>query len=143
MCAKASYKHAERDVAVLTGIRVSAKTQERMVKRAEIAEPVSTEPVDELTLDGGMVRVRTPREVSQWRQYHALRLNGEGIGMGWFKAPADLLSWVATLPLASLVYVLGDGHCVIWKIFEQMRLPGPRACHQIGGNPIRSITPVN
>lgn len=74
MCAKASYQQAELDVAMLTGIRVSAKTQERMVKRVELAEASPQGVVSELTLDGGMVRVRTPKgKSSQWRQYYGKR----------------------------------------------------------------------
>lgn len=125
MCAKASYQQAETDIAMLTGIRVSAKTQERMVKRAVLPDPVSDESVHELALDGGMVRVRTPRgEPSEWRQYHAIRVNREGIGMAWFKQPNALLSWILTLPIATRVYLLGDGHCDIWLLFEQMVFPG-------------------
>ena len=125
MCAKSAYRQAETDVAMLTGIRVSAKTQERMVQRAELPDAVSDEPVTAMALDGGMVRVRTPKgEPSEWRQYHAIRLNLDGIGMAWFKSPASLLAWVATLPLASLLYALGDGHCGIWSLFEQMSMPG-------------------
>lgn len=125
MSAKASYQQAETDVAMLTGIRVSAKTQERMVKRATLPSAVSHESVTELALDGGMVRVRTPKgEPSEWRQYHAIRLNRDGIGMAWFKSPPALLAWVTTLPIASLLYALGDGHCGIWSLFEQMSIPG-------------------
>lgn len=125
MCAKAAYQQAETDVALLTGLRVSAKTQERMVKRAELPSPVSDEPVTEMALDGGMVRVRTPKGApSQWRQYHAIRLNRNEIGMAWFKSPSALLTWVSTLPIASLLYALGDGHCGIWSLFEQMTIPG-------------------
>ena len=113
MCAKASYTHAESDVAILTGVRVSAKTQERMVKRSTLPEPTSEEPVSELTLDGGMVRVRTPKgEASVWRHYHGIRVNGDGIGMAWYKDPATLLEWVTTLPLVPVIYLLGDGHLV-------------------------------
>ena len=125
MCAKASYQQAETDIAMLTGIRVSAKTQERIVKHATLPDPVSDDPVHELALDGGMVRVRTPRgEPSEWRQYHAIRVNRGGIGMAWFKQPSALLSWILTLPMATLVYLLGDGHCGIWSLFEQMAIPG-------------------
>ncbi|NES93569.1 ISKra4 family transposase, partial [Okeania sp. SIO2B9] len=126
MCAKASYEHAESDVAMLTGVRVSAKTQERMVKRLTLPEPTSEEPVSELTLDGGMVRVRTPKgEASVWRQYHGIRVNGNGIGMAWYKDPATLLAWITTLPLVPVIYLLGDGHCGIWSLFEQMAIEGP------------------
>lgn len=126
LCAQASYAHAEADVALLTGIRVRAKTQERMVKRAELPEASAQEAVNELALDGGMVRVRTPKgEASQWRQYHGLRLNGDGIGMAGYKDPATLLAWVATLPLVPVIYLLGDGHCGIWSLFEQMPIDAP------------------
>ena len=125
MCAKASYQQAETDVAMLTGVRVSAKTQARMVKRATLPAAISDEPVTEMALDGGMVRVRTPvGEPSEWRQYHAIRLNRNGIGMAWFKSALSLLAWVTTLPIASLLYALGDGHGGIWSLFEQMAIPG-------------------
>lgn len=125
MCAKSAYQQAETDVAMLTGVRVSAKTQERMVKRAILPETVSDEPVTEMALDGGMVRVRTPKgQPSEWRQYHAIRLNRNGTGLAWFKSPSSLLAWVTTLPIASLLYALGDGHCGIWSLFEQMSIPG-------------------
>jgi len=125
MCAKASYQQAETDVAMLTGVRVSAKTQERMVKRATLPEAVSDEPVTEMALDGGMVRVRTPKgQPSEWRQYHAIRLNRNQVGAAGFKSPSSLLAWVSTLPIASLLYALGDGHCGIWSLFEQMAIPG-------------------
>ena len=126
MCAKASYRHAEADIFMLTGIRVSAKTQERMVKRSTLPEPTSEETVGELTLDGGMVRVRTPKgEASVWRQYHGIRVNGDGIGMTWYKDPTALLAWVTTLPLVPMIYLLGDGHCGIWSLFNQMDINLP------------------
>ena len=126
MCAKASYQQAEADVAMLTGMRVSAKTQERMVKRSVLPEPSPAASVNELTLDGGMLRVRTPKgEASAWRQYHGIRVNGDGIGMAWYKDPATLLAWVTTLPLVPVVYLLGDGHCGIWSLFDQMAIDLP------------------
>lgn len=126
MCAKTSYQHAEADVAMLTGFRVSAKTQERMVKRTTLPEANPESPVDELTLDGGMVRVRTPKgQASAWRQYHGIRVNGDGIGMAWYKAPAALWAWVRTLPLVPVIYLLGDGHPGIWSLFDQMAIDVP------------------
>mgnify|MGYP001791257045 CR=1 FL=1 len=112
MCAKTSYQHAEADVAMLAGVRVSAKTQARMVKRTRLPEANPESPVNELTLDGGMVRVRTPKgQASAWRQYHGIRVNGDGIGMAWYKDPAALLAWVTTLPLVPVIYLLGDLRC--------------------------------
>jgi len=73
---------------MLAGVRVSAKMQEQMVKRATLPEVNPESPVDELTLDGGMVRVRTPKgQARAWRQYHGLRVNGDGIGMAGYKGP--------------------------------------------------------
>lgn len=115
MSAKASYQQAETDVAMLTGIRVSAKTQERMVKRATLPSAVSHESVTELALDGGM---------GEYAPQRANRVSGDSIGMAWFKSPPALLAWVTTLPIASLLYALGDGHCGIWSLFEQMSIPG-------------------
>ena len=81
MCAKASYHQAEADIAMLMGIRVSAKTQERIVKWVVLPDPVSEAPVHELALDGGMVLVRTPKGApSDWRQYHSIRVNRGGVG---------------------------------------------------------------
>ena len=49
--------------------------------------------------------VRTPKgEASVWRQYHGIRVNGDGIGMAWYKDPAALLAWVTTLPLVPMIY---------------------------------------
>lgn len=125
MCAKASYQQATLDVAMLTGIRVSAKTQERMVKRVDLPKASPPETVSELTLDGGLVRVRTSQgESSQWRQYHGLRVNGNGIGMAWYKDPVALCTWVKTLPLASTVYLLDDRRRGIWSLFAQMAFSG-------------------
>lgn len=124
MSAKTSYENASKDVAVLTGIRVSAKTQERIVKRNAIEVSAPNEPVDETSLDGGMVRLRTPeRGPSEWRQYKALRVNGKGPGMAWFQQDESVIAWVTTLSLASMVYCLGDGHPGVWSLFAKMQFP--------------------
>ena len=121
MAAKTSYQNAASDVELLTGVRVSAKTQERIVARNPIAEAVITEEVDELALDGGMVRLKTPKgEPSEWRQYKAVRVNGDDVGMAWFQADASLLNWVQTLCLAAILYCLGDGHAGVWSLYEHI-----------------------
>jgi len=55
MSAKTSYRQAAQDVELLSGISVSAKTQERIVNRTPMAAPEVPEPVDEVALDGGGV----------------------------------------------------------------------------------------
>lgn len=124
MCAKTSYRQAETDVACLTGLKVSAKTQERIVARNPIAPPQVSEPVSEVALDGGMVRLVTAKgQPSEWRQYKAVRLNGDKVGMAWFQADEALLTWLENLVWMSLFYCLGDGHPGIWSVFSQLQLP--------------------
>lgn len=121
MAAKASYQNAQIDVELLTGIRVSAKTQARIVARNPIADAVVGDEVDELALDGGMVRLTTPKgEASEWKQYKALRVNNNNVGMAWFQADSSLLNWVETLCLAAVLYCLGDGHAGVWSLYQQM-----------------------
>ena len=124
MSAKAAYRQAEGDIALLTGMRVSAKTQERMVERNPIDAPYVETPVSEVALDGGMVRLVTPPgEPSQWRQYKAVRLNRDGVGMAWFQQDDLLLHWLQSLAMMSLFYCLGDGHPGIWRCFAQLECP--------------------
>ena len=124
MCAKTSYRQVEADVERLTGLKVSAKTQERMVARNPIDPPLVTEVVSEIALDGGMVRLVTPKgEPSEWRQYKAVRVNGTSVGMAWFQANEALLAWLQSLLLMSLFYCLGDGHPGIWSLFGQLKAP--------------------
>ncbi len=60
LSATVSYEQAEQDLAYLTGIRVPAKTQQRIVHRQTFDWPVIEQPIEELSVDGGKVRVRTP-----------------------------------------------------------------------------------
>lgn len=124
MCAKTSYHQAETDVETLTGVKVSAKTQERIVKRTPLGPPAVTEPVTEIALDGGMVRlVSASDKPSEWKQYKAVRLNGTGSGMAWFQSNETLIEWLKGLALMSLFYCLGDGHPGIWSLFGQLDVP--------------------
>lgn len=124
MSAKASYRQAQQDVAMLTGVEVSAKTQERMVERNPILAPIVAERVDEVALDGGMVRLVAPKgQPSPWKQYKAVRLNADGPGMAWFQDNAALLQWIQTTSLMSLFYCLGDGHPGIWALFARLNVP--------------------
>ena len=124
MSAKASYRQAARDIDLLCGVSVSAKTQERIVNRTPIDAPEITEPVAEVDLDGGMVRlVGDPGQPSEWKQYKAVRVNGDGPGMAWFQDNSALLDWLHHLTFVSLFYCLGDGHAGIWSLFAQFDVP--------------------
>lgn len=128
MGAKVSFVQASQDVELLTGVKVSAKSVERIVARNPIEPPCQKEAVREMALDGGMVRLVTPQgEPSEWRQYKAVRLDGDGLGMAWFEEDNDaLLNWLNRLVWASLVFCLGDGHSGIWSVYKQMETTAER-----------------
>lgn len=124
MSAKTSYRQAASDVELLTGMKVSAKSQERIVNRIPIAAPEVDSEVNEVALDGGMVRLATPKGApSEWKQYKAVRLNAKGAGMAWFQDNSALVSWLHQLSFISLFYCLGDGHPGIWSLFAQLQVP--------------------
>ena len=121
MCAKTSYRQAQQDVELLTGMTVSAKTQARIVERNPISEPTVEQPLHEVALDGGMVRLVTPKgEPSEWKQYKAVRLNATDVGMAWYQDNDAILKWLGTLCMSSLLYCLGDGHAGIWSLYRQL-----------------------
>jgi hypothetical protein len=125
--ANASYRDAATEVAIMTGIKVSLKTQQRLVHRQDFSPPEveGGVEVNQMSLDGGNIRLITPAgEPSQWRQYKALRVNGDGVGVAYYQANEQLCQWVATLPLAALLSCLGDGHLGIWGVYAQMSLSG-------------------
>jgi hypothetical protein len=75
LSANGSYRQASEEIAVLTGVSVSLKTQQRLVPRQDF-EPVTVEvttEVKQVSLDGGNIRLLTLKgEPSQWRQYKTL-----------------------------------------------------------------------
>lgn len=85
--ANVSYANASEDVALFTGVRVSQKTQQRLVHHQSFSEGIvpSSEPIHQVSLDGGQMRF-TPQkgEPSQWKQYKAVRLDAAGVGRAWF-----------------------------------------------------------
>ncbi len=122
--ANVSYRHAHEDIGVFTGMKVSAKTQQRLVHRQDFSPCVEEETVEQMSLDGGNIRLRTPqKQPSQWRQYKALRLNGDGMGVAYYQDNKQLGQWVSLLELDEEVSCLGDGHAGIWNLYEQMSLP--------------------
>jgi hypothetical protein len=126
MSAKSSYRHASQDIEMLTGAKVSFKPQQQLVHRQEFEAPevVAEDGVSELSLDGGNIRLLAPKgQASPWRQYKALRVNGDGVGIATYQTTQLLNQWSASLAYAESVYCLGDGHLGIWGTYEQMSLP--------------------
>ena len=62
LSANESYQRAAEDIEVLTGVSVSGSTQQRLVQRQVFAIPQLEDNVEEMSIDGGKVRLRTPNE---------------------------------------------------------------------------------
>ena len=74
LSANESYARAAKDLQVLTGMAVSHSTQQRLVQRQSFALPQVAQTIEEMSVDGGKVRLRTPKgEPSEWRDYKAGR----------------------------------------------------------------------
>ena len=114
-----SYEQAEQDIAYLTGVRVPAKTQQRLVHRQTFALPTIEEPIAELCVDGGKVRLRTSlKEACEWRDYKAIATE-QGM-VANFQNNAQLIDWVNEQPLAQPLTCLADGHDGVWNIISQI-----------------------
>lgn len=118
--ANVSYQHTEADIELFTGIRVPAKTQQRLVHRQTFELPQAEQPIAELSADGGKIRVRTPvGEECRWLDYKGVRLHESATGAS-FQDNQRLVDWVHQQPLSSPLTCLGDGHDGIWNLIEPM-----------------------
>ena len=57
--ANVSYENAAQDIARFTGMKVSGKTQQRLVHRHQFEDSKCEPKISEISLDGGKVRLRT------------------------------------------------------------------------------------
>lgn len=117
--ASESYARTAINVEELTGIKISHSSQQRLVHRQEFPEVSITEAVEEVTLDGGKVRLRTEKgQKSEWKDYKAV--NAQGTIAAYFLDNQGLVAWVQKQPLAEIFSCLGDGHDGIWNLFTAM-----------------------
>lgn len=115
--ANESYERAAQDIEVLTGVKVSHSTQQRLVHRQTFELPQVEETVEEMSVDGGKVRLRTPQgQPSEWRDYKAVNLH-ECCVAAFFQDNECLVNWVNGQPLSDPFTCLGDGHDGIWNIY--------------------------
>jgi hypothetical protein len=115
-----SYQRTAEDLATLTGIYIPHSTQQRLVHRQNFEPTEVDEDVDTISIDGGKVRIRTPKgQESVWKDYKAVTLGDQAIG-GYFKQNGALVHWVNQQPLAQSLWCLGDGHDGIWNLFRQI-----------------------
>lgn len=120
--ANVSYQRTAEDIELFTGMRVSAKTQQRLVQRQSFETPLLEEPVEAVSIDGGTVRlVVEPGEEPRWKQYKAVRLSPDKVHQAWLDDNCALLEWLNEQPFSPVVTCLGDGHDGIWNLFDQMR----------------------
>lgn len=124
--ANVSYEHTEKDIELFTGIRVPAKTQQRLVHRQTFELPTSEQPIQELSADGGKIRIRTPvGETCRWLDYKGVRLHEFATG-ACFQDNPQLIDWVRQQPLNSPLTCLGDGHDGVWNLIKPMAAEGER-----------------
>ena len=123
--ANVSYKNAAQDVARYTGIKVSEKTQQRLVHRHQFPEFNCSESVTEVSVDGGKVRLRT-EELGVpciWKDYKAVCLHPQA-RMAWFQENEKLIKWVNNQPLDNLLTCVGDGHSGIGNLMKRFHPEG-------------------
>ena len=120
LSANESYEHAAQDIEVLTGRSVSHSTQQRLVHRQELPFKDAKCTVEELSVDGGRVRIRTPlAQPCEWRDYKAIRLHEQTMGAS-FQDNDALIEWSNQQSLAEPLICLGDGHDGIWNIIGKI-----------------------
>ena len=140
-----SFVNAEKDIQVLTGIKVPHTTQHRIVNSYQLPEAKIMKRAKSLSVDGGTVRLRTRKgHPSEWKNYKAVKLH-DRIGMAFFQDNESLLQWVNQQPLSRTINCLGDGHDGVWNIVQQIGLKHQRReildwyhlmenLHKVGGS---------
>lgn len=120
LSANESYARAAEDIKVLTGVAVSHSTQQRLVHRQSFELPQVEQGVEEVSIDGGKVRVRTPLgQASEWKDYKGVTLHECCVG-AFFQDNPSLVNWVNEQALSHPLTCLGDGHDGIWNIFQEI-----------------------
>lgn len=144
--ANVSYQHAAEDVEYLTGIRISGSAQQRLVHQQTFSLPEVEPKVEELSVDGGNIRIRTRQgKPCAWQGYKAVCLHDIGAVAASFQENVLLIEWVNQQSLAEVLTCLGDGHDGIWNILKQLAPNGQRRevldwfhlienLHKVGGS---------
>jgi hypothetical protein len=105
---------------VLTGVAVSHSSQQRLVHRQTFDLPADQVEVEEISIDGGKVRIRTPEgQQSQWLDYKGVNLHGCCVE-AFFQENNTLVNWINAQPLSTPLVCLGDGHDGIWNLFAEI-----------------------
>ena len=119
--ANVSYEDAALDIEYFTGVPISRSTQQRLVHRQKFELPAPEHTVEELSVDGGNIRVRTTQgETCAWLGYKAISLHHLGRVGTSFQDNQVVIDWVNHQSLASTVTCIGDGHDGIWNLIAQL-----------------------
>ncbi len=120
LSANVSYQNAAEDIEYFTGMQVSRSVQQRLVHRQDFALPEAEATVEELSVDGGNIRIRTPKgEPCNWKGYKAVCLHDQAGVAASFQDNAVVIDSVNAQPLATVLTCIGDGHYGIWNIVTQ------------------------
>jgi len=120
LSANESYQNAEKDMLLLTGLKVGHSTHHRLVQKIENILPDVKQGLSEIAVDGGTIRLRGKAgEKSYWKEYKTARLQGLYYG-AFFQDNLSLVNWINSQKLTNPFYCLGDGHSGIWNIVEDI-----------------------
>lgn len=115
--ASVSYQRAAEDIEYLTGVEVSKSVQQRLVHRQNFELPQVESTLEELSVDGGNIRIRTPEgKPCDWKGYKATCLHEKQAIAASFQENSLMIDWVKSQSLAPILTCLGDGHDGIWNI---------------------------
>jgi len=115
-----SYERAAEDVKYATGIEVSKSVQQRLVHHQDFELPEVQSTVEELSVDGGNIRIRTPiGKQCECIGYKAVHLHDSQAIATSFQENSIIINWVNEQSLAPILTCLGDGHDGIWNIIRE------------------------
>ena len=100
-------------------MKISARTQQRIVHRYKFPEFESQDPIEEISVDGGKVRLRTEEKgvACVWRDYKAICVNKLS-RLAWFQNNNSLINWVNEQNKSFPFNCIGDGHTGIGNIIK-------------------------
>lgn len=120
MSANESYRDAERDSLLLTGVKVGHSTHQRKVKNRESSPPDMKGKLTEISVDGGTVRIRGKiGEKSFWKEYKTARLGKIYYG-AFYQDNDSLVNWINSQKLTAPLFCIGDGHDGVWNIMAEI-----------------------
>jgi len=120
LVASESFQQAEKDIVFMTGIKISRSCQHRLIEKYKFPELNVKRTVEALSVDGGKVRLRTPKgKACEWKDYKAVSLHGE-VCAAFFQDNEELINWTNRQLRTGAITCLGDGHEGIWNIMAKI-----------------------